>query len=687
MLLSNGKDAVLVDYSGSMFGAINGHSHFEPHQGTPCGWYKVANAWKTPTKGIQSVVACGYQIIMNGEVCEPKNFCQEFDPKRATLSTKIMSFGGCELLLESFLNDESVLVERYKFIKVPENRDVDLTLLLFKPDSMASAVGLRTEPEFSVEETFTLNSMGFSYRIGEINGYGAMYCDKPGDSITNWAWTKGFIFKNVRDGWAVTRYLAVSDSTETTEFKEKTQVLISTFSKMGFEKVKAAHINAWEKYSETSNISIPDKEFEHIYNLCRYIVRAHLHPENGGITVGMLSNLWGGGTYVPCDAWYLHQSLLLTNNAHYADKHLDYYVMQYEKALKAAVEFGLSGAAFSGWTTCFGEHKGNNIKDYLLHLKPCMAGFIALAFYWQWKYTGTLSAEKKNILKDLLRFSREFIVDKGELAEIAPCMAANESATDVKNDSFTSIVFTRAFAGAAEIFGDDDLNEVSRKLYRGLMQNYENGFLQPFPGAWYSTGLHLDYFLFNLPEGIDRSNIYNVLELCQTHWGYNFEQPSEFYRDWPWIASRAAICLANMKDPEKAFNALLHQTKFASSLGALPEKIRLDGYPIGYWYSTPHGLFIWAMIATLVNVGPSGELRLLWGMDGEWKDLSFRDLRVPGGIAVSASVTDGKITELKVVSPGGEAKDIPLDINPLYASSGMPLQIHLDGENIFFWSC
>ena len=679
MLLSNGRDAVLVDYSGSMFGAINGHSHFEPHQGTPCGWYKVANSCKTPSKVIQSVVACGYQVIMNGEVCEPKDFCQEFDPKRAVLSTKITSFGGCELLVESFLNDESVLVERYQFVHVPENRDVDLTLLLFKPDSMATAVALRTVPKFEIVEAVGPDTMAFSYEIGEIQGYGAAYCDKPGASIVTGAWgSKVFLFKNIKSGWTVTRYLTVSDSTETAGFKQAVDARVSSCSERGIEKVKDAHINVWGSYFASSDVRLPDKEFEYIYNLSRYVTRAHLHPETGGFTDGMLSNLWGGGTYVPYDAWYLHQASLLTNNIESADKHLDYYVMQYAGALRTAVEIGVPGAGFSGWATCFGEHKGNDVKDYLLHLKPCMAGFIALVFYWQWKYAGTLSEEKRDVLKDVMKFVMKFVVDKGEWAEIAPCMAGNESAVDVKNDSMTCLTFAKAFAGAAEVFGDGGFKAISGKLYKGLERNHENGLLQPFPGAWYRTGFQIWAYLCNLPEGIDTTSVYQALEFCRTPWGYDSEQPSEVYRDWPWIASRAVVCLANMKDPEKAFATLLHQTKYVSSLGAIPEKIRLDGYPIGYWYSTPHGLFIWATVAALANVGPGGELRLLWGLDGTWKDLSFRDLRLPGGIAVSASVVDGKITRVNVFNLGRDAKEIHLDINPLYDASSVPSRIHLN---------
>ena len=108
MLLSNGSNAVLVDYAGSMFPSRNSHSHYEQHQGTPCGWYKASSRWKTPSRVIQSIVGCGYQVILNGEVCEPIDYRQEFDPCRALLNTQIVSFGGVEIEIESFLTDNDI---------------------------------------------------------------------------------------------------------------------------------------------------------------------------------------------------------------------------------------------------------------------------------------------------------------------------------------------------------------------------------------------------------------------------------------------------------------------------------------------------------------------------------------------------------------------------------------------------
>ena len=46
MLLANGRDAVLIDYSGSMMTGEPDHAHHEQNQGVLNGWYKIAHREK-----------------------------------------------------------------------------------------------------------------------------------------------------------------------------------------------------------------------------------------------------------------------------------------------------------------------------------------------------------------------------------------------------------------------------------------------------------------------------------------------------------------------------------------------------------------------------------------------------------------------------------------------------------------
>ncbi|MCX6984993.1 MAG: hypothetical protein NT118_09640, partial [Lentisphaerae bacterium] len=332
MLLSNGRNAALVDYGGSMLSAITGHAHFTQHQNAACGWYKVANSWKGKLKVIEKVAACGYQVILNGEFCEPIHFVQRFNPKKAILKTEVLFFLNIRLVIESFMTDDDILVENYKFIFIPDNCKLDFTTVVLDPSKILIGPSL---PESSSkisswksETDISQRAMRFSYQIDEISGYGEMYSDTTVNALGGWG-DAGFEFQNLKSGGGMTRFVCISDSSEKTDYQSFVIDKIADCKKRGYKKIRSEHIGVWNGYFEQSSITIPDKESEYLYNLSRYMMRANLHPETGGLTVGMLPYIYGGGTYVPYDAWYMHQALLLTNNIKEAAKHLDYYQMQH----------------------------------------------------------------------------------------------------------------------------------------------------------------------------------------------------------------------------------------------------------------------------------------------------------------------------------------------------------------------
>jgi len=117
MLLANGRDAVLIDYSGSMMTGEPDHTHHELNQGARKGWYKVAHR-ATRGESILPVVQTGYHMVCNGERYEPDHYRQTFDPKTAILTTSI-SATGFDYVVETFVADDSVLVEHFEIRGVP----------------------------------------------------------------------------------------------------------------------------------------------------------------------------------------------------------------------------------------------------------------------------------------------------------------------------------------------------------------------------------------------------------------------------------------------------------------------------------------------------------------------------------------------------------------------------------------
>jgi len=144
--------------------------------------------------------------------------------------------------------------------------------------------------------------------------------------------------------------------------------------------------------------------------------------------------------------------------------------------------------------------------------------------------------------------------------------------------------------------------------------------------------------------------------------------------------------MSHLKDSAKAFELLLHQKKYTSTLGAIPEKIRLDGFAIGYWYSTPHGLFVWAFCWAVAHFGADGTLRLFYGLDGQWRDFGFKQIRLPGNVLVSAKVVDGMVESLVVSNETTLTKTICIDINSKYDRSDVPDTITVKPKEQYVWN-
>ena len=172
--------------------------------------------------------------------------------------------------------------------------------------------------------------------------------------------------------------------------------------------------------------------------------------------------------------------------------------------------------------------------------------------------------------------------------------------------------------------------------------------------------LHVQYYL---PELVDEKILDISLNGMVNPWGIDFDQPSEVYRHWPWIDCHLARAYAMAGAPSKAFKYLKQWFRYASSNGASPEKIRLDGFPIGYWYPTPYALYLQALYTSFAHIDPQGNLKLLYGFDGSWRDMAARGLRLPGGGTVSLTVKDGKLVDMNLE---GAAKSCPVVVNPCY---------------------
>jgi hypothetical protein len=684
MILANGSDSVLIGYTGSMVGGLTGHSHLEQNQACPCEWYKAGHRGAhTKYKIIQPIVQSGYLVIVDGEVCDIGDYEQEFSPREAILTTRV-SARGVRVCVEAFLTESHVLAERYHIEAVPRGADVQLAFFVRATDGYMGALHA-FHPTTMKERKKDRGGIDFDYAQEGISGRGRLFADRRADDVYGETHCPGLLFKRVRKGFSAVKYLILMDPTDGADYRKQLESAAAEVARLGYAKLKARHVKRWDDYSDSSRISVPDADFQYLYDLSLYFIRAYQHPKYGGISCGLLPNLWSGGTHCPYDAFFAQRALLATNHVREGRNHLDYYQMQHPAGRKTARSIGLPGAVFSGWSDCFGKDTTANLEKYFLEYKPLMPAFIVLDAYWQWvsEPNHPDHAKRFPMLRDILDLAvSKFVIERGDCAYMAPCIAGNESAVKVENDTLNGLAYARTLAGYAEMAGamgqsDRGYAVLAEKLFRGLESNYRDGVLMPYSGARYLTGLQMDFFLINLPTGINEKSITAALKAMKTPWGVGDDQPSEAYRDWPWWSSRAAIAYAHLRRAKQSFQRLTHPLNRVSSLGLLPEKIRMDGYVINYGFMTGHALFAWSLAEALCHDGPDHTIRLLWGLDGTWRDVDFENLRLSGGILASGTVRKGKLKELSLTNTSSKKMLRRINVNPIYRPAEMADSVEL----------
>ncbi len=55
--LANGRDTVLLNYTGAMVSGLTGHTHNEQHQSSVCSWYKAEHRQRSSR--LQPIVSLG----------------------------------------------------------------------------------------------------------------------------------------------------------------------------------------------------------------------------------------------------------------------------------------------------------------------------------------------------------------------------------------------------------------------------------------------------------------------------------------------------------------------------------------------------------------------------------------------------------------------------------------------------
>lgn len=689
MSMSNGRDCVLINFGGSNFLSLNTHQRLEWHQGAPCGWYKCANMVKGEV--LQPIVMAGVQLEVDGVMAQPIFYEQEFIAEKATLVTTTQFRYGIRLRIESFFTDDSVWCEKTELLESPDEANVRLAFRLNAPIIGDQCSVFRAPWDLVFAESGN-NAFSFTYKSAKFTGKGLLVADKPFDKTE---YTKEDVsldgrslyaegsYLNVRAGFCVCRnMICLGDQESYVDFDT-----LAKKANDSYENLKTIHQTVWKEYFNRSEIHLPNEDLKALYQLSRYLMRAYQHPETGLIALGMQPNHWYGACTCAWDAQYAHDALLTSGNF----KESTHYVRSFERlapeSYAAIKKHGFPGVSFAGWTTLLGEFKGwRPLDDWLMNYKPHFSAYAIHSAYHEWKTNPTFDKSKvETLLKDVLAFwLAKLIEEKDGICYIVDVKDASETGLNASVDTWITIDFAKAFHYVAEMYEDEGYKVIGDKLLKSLSGNYREGRLLSAKGAKYESGVTIWTYPYSYTERLmTDEKVREAMEKGKTPWGYDNDVPSEEYRHWSWSNSNLARCFIRMRKPEKAMENILRLMYNVSSLGAMPEKTRIDGFKENYFYATPHGLAV-LTINEGFALAENDRILLGYGFANTLENLECRDIRVFGQCSVSLKIENGAFTYVKICNESGQEKRLVLDFNPSFESPSLG-EVEIDANGTFVW--
>lgn len=684
MCMSSGRDAILVGYGGSNFVSLNGHKSTEAHQGAPCGWYKSAT--RHPDEYMQTCVMAGVQVQLYGAAIVPRSYEQEFFPERATLVTTLEFRAGIKLRITSFFTyDESIWGEKLEVVECPEDISPKIGFRVSRPFLSERLTFVRkSEVSFS---RISDSELEVGYTLGDFTGRGRLIAGRPFDSykesegkFADQCYAEG-MYEDVKAGFEATRVMFLLDEREKHTTFEELNKRVS----LGYDRLYDEHISFWDRYFSTVTVKTGLEELDYEFLFSRYLVKAHQHPDSGIVTLGMLPHHWKGAASCAWDEEFAHEAELVTGNFTESSHFTEQYKRQAPDGYEILKKRGIPGLSFTGWNTMDGKFCGHRpIEEWITTFKPMFCAYSINAIYNEWKYNPSFDVEAyREICCDVLKFSLHSLVRQGEdgmyyLTEVRDGM---ETGVIVSVDTSTTLIFAKAFLYVGEMYGIEKYREIGESMMKTLDGNRRpDGLLSSARGFPY-TASHIEFYRSTYAYGLTPPELLeNVLAELKTPWGYDSQVATEEKRHWPWYRTWAARSFTVAKMPKQAASHIARLCDGRSSLGALPEYIRLDGCGINYYYTSPHALVVTA-VCEACAVMRGNELLICYGFDSEAREVTARDIRVEGGASVSFTVSGGALRSLSLKNDTGMPISLRLSVNSLISHPALPLLVTVDGNS------
>lgn len=667
LYLGNGRDAMLINIMGS------GDGHWERpiRSANPLsrllnnGWYRADRR-----EFAQSDLVYGQLIpfvefsagpLMRGEEIVPRELRQYFDPRSATLTT---FFGQQDNRTEqwlryrsqTWLTAEGLLVQTVTFLEVPEcGVQYLFTMGEPSPDYQNAKVPLvrPDDVEFLSERGGQLIRYRARWEQGTALGFsllGGASVDRSREITYHRPACRETEQVTVlcAAGETVWRILSVQDTKEGEDAASRCQDSLERIEQLGIAGLREAHCEEWATYFGTCAVELPDPTAQYLYEVSRYVIKANLHP-CGHLPMGNLPSHWQGAMF--WDASFGHQALAGCGNLTEAATIGNHLLSLENEGRKRAASLGSPGIRIE-WTV--------NLFDFSSYDPPCRQ--IHNNAVWAHCFFVLADSHGKPLDTPTLTYVRDllvFLVDQllpGQ-GEAAPLIGIDESYSDPKpNDTWSIAVTLKALEDYETYCRSHDLSPQIPRLTDAMTHLREllagntdaDGILQSFTGGKIPHWGSLVFDLFPdsaaaLPTLEKMSRNY-----CPDFHLFNFHGLNRYAeRAFPWANNWVARSLGRMARPE-ALHYWLNNTRSTNLFGGVPERVFYHGENYIEWCMTGHASQVWALNAMLANFR-DGTLTLLGGIDPAlWSSLSFENLHVGGGLAVSLVLEDGTLRVLRI---------------------------------------
>lgn len=646
--LGNGVDAVLVGYTGSMVA--------DKVSVDRCSWYKsdryypedklvmAAGRWPLD-KPLEHAEGSGwfeaaplgrtwYYLLENGQRLELQASQQQFVPQEGTLYTEV-DYGAVKGKVETWLHaTRSILIERYTF-----EQDVDFQAWM-GPGVWTENVGepWDTDPFYSV--TMSDDAPEGSYDLGETKGMFALRLEPAASGFGKSADDR---YVSLR-GKSFTKYFTITDNRQGAL---TTEVLDSAVA-LGYDALRAEHLDFWQKYFAASSISIPDEQYQFFYDASMYHFKAMQSKTSGGIPVNNLRRTWS--SHIFWDSYFLHRALMEANHRDEALEGCRFFQRTLDHATRhARDEFGCDGLKWDWEIT----HDGRKAYGPLLHMKYQVhnnGSYSNILWgYYQYTQDQAYLEEFFPILEGLAVFFMNCIVEEGEDGyEIGFLVGVHESPIKVRNDGTNlagTIAILRHYADAAKVLGrENDFSAkcemVANELMKRMDALYNGRFFQASDSQdMINMSSLTPIYPMNVIPAQDERAISTADAYIGRYEGRLIGHGNN-NTGFPWSAGVLGAILAWQGRGDLVWQAIEGSRDTICTFGGMTEVMEDGNWNMQY-FGTAQGAVCIAIHQMLLQVH-ADNIELFPAVPSSWEQTSFKNL-LAEGLTVSATYNAGKV--------------------------------------------